>query len=83
MFGCGCPFREDGDTVSKALKIIRDSYCHWSSRYILSDQSSIEAKSIKKAFPGIPVSKNEVILCVVHIMRTWMARIYDKKLVML
>jgi hypothetical protein len=72
---------EDGDTISKALRIIRDSYCRWSPRYILSDQSSIEAKSIKQAFPGVNAGEQEceVILCVVHIMRTWMTRIYDKK----
>ncbi|PKC57479.1 hypothetical protein RhiirA1_472440 [Rhizophagus irregularis] len=63
---------ESCETVSQALKIIRDNYCHWSPRYILSDQSSIEAKSIKKAFPGINGGEQEceVILCVVHIMRT-------------
>ena len=42
---------EDCDTVSEALKIIRNSFCHWIPRYIFSDQSSIEAKGIKKAFP--------------------------------
>jgi hypothetical protein len=86
-FGCwdvGAHFlvsNEDCDTISKALKIIRDSYCRWSPRYILSDQSSIEAKSIKKTFPGMSAGEQEceVILCVVHIMRTWMTRIYDKK----
>ncbi|CAB4418563.1 unnamed protein product [Rhizophagus irregularis] len=36
---------ESCKTVSQVLKIIRDSYCHWSPQYILSDQSSIEAKS--------------------------------------
>ncbi|CAG8810931.1 7345_t:CDS:2, partial [Gigaspora margarita] len=35
---------ENSDTVGVALKIIRSKLCHWSSRYILSDQSSIEAK---------------------------------------
>jgi len=63
---------EDADTVSKALKIVRNICCHWSPHYILSDQSSIEAKSIKKTFPGVNASEQEckVILCVVHIMRT-------------
>ena len=47
---------------------------------ILSDQSSIKAKSIKKAFSGIAVGEQEceIILYVVHIMRTWITRIYDK-----
>ncbi|RHZ89716.1 hypothetical protein Glove_12g29 [Diversispora epigaea] len=71
---------EDCDTISKALKIIRN-YCHWSPRYILFDQNSIEAKGIKKAFPGISAGEQEceVILCVVHVMRTWMTKIYEKK----
>ncbi|PKY56610.1 hypothetical protein RhiirA4_477030 [Rhizophagus irregularis] len=35
----------------------------------------------KKAFPGINGGEQEceVILCVVHIMRLWMSKIYDKK----
>ena len=62
---------EDCDTVSEALKIIHN-YCHWIPRYILSDQSSIEAKGIKKAFLSINTSeqKCEVILCIVHVIRT-------------
>ncbi|CAB4484293.1 unnamed protein product [Rhizophagus irregularis] len=44
---------EDADTVTEALIIIRNKYCHWSPRYILSDHSNIEAKSIKKTFPGM------------------------------
>ncbi|RHZ89850.1 hypothetical protein Glove_9g317 [Diversispora epigaea] len=49
---------EDCDTISQALKIVR-SYCNWSPRYILSDQSSIEAKGIKKAFPGISAGEQD------------------------
>ena len=72
---------EDADTVAEALIIIRNKYCNWSPRYILSDQSSIEAKSIKKAFPGITAGEQEcqILLCVVHVMRTWMQKIYEKK----
>ena len=73
---------ENSDTVAEALKIIRRNYsCHWSPRYILSDQSSIEIKSIKEAFPGINAGEQEceVILCTVHVMRTWMTKIYEKK----
>jgi hypothetical protein len=71
---------ENYETVLQALKIIRDNYCHWSPQYILSDQSSIEAKSIKKVFPGINSGEQEckVILCVVYIMRLWISKIYDK-----
>ncbi|CAB5203214.1 unnamed protein product [Rhizophagus irregularis] len=72
---------EDCDTVSEALKIVHSSFCHWIPRYILSDQSSIEAKAIKKAFPGISAGEQEceVILCVVHVTRTWMTKIYEKQ----
>ncbi|RHZ88255.1 hypothetical protein Glove_24g42 [Diversispora epigaea] len=43
---------ENCDSISEALKIIRN-YCCWIPHYILLDQSGIEAKGIKKAFPGI------------------------------
>lgn len=71
---------EDSDTVSKALLIIRNKCNGWSPRYMLSDQSSVEAKSIKKVFPGITVSEQEcqIILCTVHVMRIWMQKIYEK-----
>jgi hypothetical protein len=71
---------EDSDTVAEALKKIR-SYCRWFSRYILSDQSSVEFKSIKIVFSGVNASEQEceVLLCVVHVMRTWMSKIHEKK----
>ncbi|CAB4373492.1 unnamed protein product [Rhizophagus irregularis] len=71
---------EDVDTVSQALTIIRNM-CHWSPRYILSDHSNIEANGVKKAFPGISAGEQEceVLLCVVHEMRTWIQRIHKKK----
>lgn len=49
-------------------------------RYVLSDQSSIEAKSIKRTFPGIIAGEQEcqILLCVVHVMRLWMQKIHDK-----
>ena len=72
---------EDCDTVSEALKIIRN-YCYQISHYILSDQSSIEGKGIKKAFSSLSTGKQEceVIFCVVHVMRNWMTKIYEKKI---
>lgn len=72
---------EDSDTVGKALCLIRNRLCRWSPRYILSDQSSIEAKAVKKAFPGISAGEQEceVILCVVHVMRVWLTKIYEKE----
>jgi hypothetical protein len=70
---------EDSDTVAEALKKIR-SYCHWSSCYILSDQSSVEFKSIKIVFPGDAGEQEcEVLLYIVYVMWTWMLKIYEKK----
>jgi len=73
--------KEDSDTIAEALKIIRTKCHRWTPRYALLDQSSAEANSIKQAFPGLRAGKQEceVILCVVHVMRTWMSKIYDKK----
>jgi len=60
---------EDADTVTEALVIIRNKCCRWSPRYILSDQNNIEAKSIKKTFPGIIAGEQEcqILLCIVPI----------------
>ena len=45
------------------------------------DQSATEANSIKQVFPGLHGGEQEcdIILCTVHVMRTWMAKIYDTK----
>lgn len=84
MLGCEFSFfwsNENCDTVSEALKIIQNSFCHWISRYIFLDQSRIEAKGIRNAFFRISTSEQEceIILCIVHMMRTWMTKIYKKK----
>jgi hypothetical protein len=69
---------EDCDTISAALSIIRRLEKRWNPRYILLDQSSTEAKSINAAFPGLHAGEQEcdIILCSVHVMRIWMAKIY-------
>lgn len=69
---------EDGDTVAEALRTIRRFASRWEPRYMLADQSSVEANSIMKAFPGIKCGEQncDVLLCTVHVMRTWMAKIY-------
>lgn len=73
---------ENSDTIAEGLKIIRRFAHRWSPRYFLSDQSNIESNSIKIAFPGLKNGEQEcdIIFCTVHIMRTWMRRIYDKKI---
>ncbi|RHZ71761.1 hypothetical protein Glove_253g79 [Diversispora epigaea] len=72
---------EDSDTIAEALKIIRNICKNWIPGYVLMDQSNIEANSIKKVFPGLKAGENEcrIILCTVHIVRTWIAKIYEKK----
>jgi len=69
---------EDSATVSTGLKLIRRMASRWQPRYMLCDQSSIEANGISVAFPGIRAGEQDcdVILCTVHTMRTWMKKIY-------
>lgn len=69
---------EDSDTVAEALKTVRRFAPHWSPRYMLPDQSSVEANGIKKTFPGIVRGEQEceIILCTVHVMRVWISKIY-------
>ncbi|RHZ51825.1 hypothetical protein Glove_469g15 [Diversispora epigaea] len=73
--------KEDSDTVAEALKIIRRFVCSWKPRYFLSDQSNVEANGIAIAFPGLSKGEQncEVIFCTVHVMRTWMTKIYETK----
>ncbi|RHZ59681.1 hypothetical protein Glove_362g17 [Diversispora epigaea] len=73
--------KEDSDTVAEALIITRRFCSSWKPRYFLADQSSIEAKSIVTAFPGLQKGEQEctVIFCTVHVMQTWISKIYDSK----
>ncbi|RHZ80577.1 hypothetical protein Glove_134g166 [Diversispora epigaea] len=73
--------KEDSDTVAEALKIIRRFVCSWKPRYFLSDQSNVEANGIAIAFSGLSKGEQncEVIFCTVHVMRTWMTKIYETK----
>jgi hypothetical protein len=45
---------------------------------MLPDQSNVEADSVAKAFPGIDRGEQTcgIILCTVHVMPTWMGKIY-------
>ncbi|RHZ85353.1 hypothetical protein Glove_66g168 [Diversispora epigaea] len=72
---------EDSDTIAEALKIIQKFAPHWKPRYFLQDQSNVEANSIKLAFPGLRNGEQEcdTIFCTVHLLRTWMSKIYDVK----
>ncbi|RHZ67799.1 hypothetical protein Glove_299g65 [Diversispora epigaea] len=58
--------KEDSDTVTEALKIIR---------------RNVEANGIAIAFPGLSKGEQncEVIFCTVHVIRTWMTKIYETK----
>ena len=64
-----------------ALKLVRKFERRWSPRYILADQSSVEANAISAAFPGLPAGEQQcdVLLCTVHTMRTWLSKIYHPK----
>ncbi len=72
---------EDSITITQGLKIIRRFAHYWIPRYFLSDQSNVESNSIKIAFSGLKNGKQEcdIFFCTVHVMRTWMSKIYDKK----
>ncbi|CAB5190677.1 unnamed protein product [Rhizophagus irregularis] len=73
--------KEDSETVATGLKAIRRFAHCWNPRYFLSDQSNIESNAIKMAFPGLKNGEQEcdVFFCTVHVMRTWMSKIYEKK----
>ena len=73
--------KEDSNTVLDALKIIKKFGSRWKPRYILADQSHVEANSVAKAFPGLLGGEQEcaVIFCTVHVMRVWMNKIYETK----
>ncbi|RHZ71904.1 hypothetical protein Glove_249g14 [Diversispora epigaea] len=70
---------EDLDTISEVLKIVQRFAVRWKPRYFLQDQSNAEKNSIKLAFPGLKNGEQEceVIFCTVHLVRTWMNKIYD------
>ncbi|RHZ47925.1 hypothetical protein Glove_564g10 [Diversispora epigaea] len=70
---------EDSDTIAEALKIIQKFALHWKPRYFLQDQSNVEANSIKLAFPGFRNDEQEcdTIFCTVHLLQTWISKIYD------
>lgn len=73
---------EDSNTVEEALKIVKQFACHWKPRYFIADQSNVEANSVKIAFPGLQSGEQEcdIIFCTVHVMRTWMNKIYELKM---
>src|SRR5581483_8038870 len=72
---------EDRNTVAEALTIVRQLEPRWKPRYFLADQSNIEANGIKTAFPGLQNGEQEcdVFFCTVHVMRTWLSKIFDPK----
>ena len=71
---------EDSIILTKALRIIRRFAPNWNPRYFLPDQSAIEANAINMVFRGLEAGEMEctIILCTVHIMRTWMSKIYGE-----
>jgi len=68
---------EDSKAIARALKGIRQLVPRWQPRYMLVDQSSIEANGIMEAFPGLTAGEQEcsILWCTVNVMRTWMRKI--------
>ncbi|POG68934.1 hypothetical protein GLOIN_2v1777773 [Rhizophagus irregularis DAOM 181602=DAOM 197198] len=66
---------------------IRNSYGCWDvgAHFFVSKENSetvaMESNAIKMAFPGLKNGEQEcdVFFCTVHVMRTWMSKIYEKK----
>ncbi|CAG8568990.1 1219_t:CDS:2, partial [Scutellospora calospora] len=73
---------ETSEMVAGALQIIRRFKSSWAPRYFLADQSSVETNGIFRAFPGLPKGEQayDVLFCSVHVVRTWMSKIYEPKI---
>ncbi|CAG8510210.1 8156_t:CDS:2, partial [Scutellospora calospora] len=61
---------EDSDMVTEVLVIMWQFCSFWKPQYFLSDQSSVEARSIITAFPGLQKGEQEyeVVLCTIHVI---------------
>ena len=70
--------RENGEIIAEGLKHIKH-WCagKWQPRYVLTDNSAIEQRAIRLAFPGLTAGELEVehLLCSVHSNRTLLRRL--------
>ena len=69
--------RENGEIIAAGLKCIKQWCGGWTPRYILTDDSAIEQRAIRLAFPGLEAGEQEVthLLCSVHSNRTLLRRL--------
>jgi len=58
--------RENGETLSGALRCFKIWCPGWTPRYVMTDDSSIEQKAVGLAFPGLSMGEQEVS----HLLRT-------------
>ena len=70
--------RENGEIIAEGLKHIKN-WCagKWQPRYVLTDDSAIEQRAIRLAFPGLTAGEQEVehLLCSVHSNQTLLRRL--------
>ena len=63
--------RGNSEILAYALQTFK-KWCGWQPRYVLTDDSAVEQRVVRCAFPGLPAGEQEVdhLLCTVHTMRT-------------
>jgi hypothetical protein len=63
--------RENSEILAYALQTFK-RWCGWQPRYVLTDDSAVEQRAVRHAFPGLQAGEQEVghLLCTVHTMRT-------------
>ena len=72
--------RENGEIIAAGLNYIKQWCTKWKPRYILTDESAIEQRAIRLAFPGLDAGEQVVthLLCSVHSNRTLLRRLGSK-----
>jgi len=58
--------RENGETLSEALRCFKIWCPGWTPRHVMTDNSSIEQKAVRLAFLGLSMGEQEVL----HLLRT-------------
>jgi hypothetical protein len=72
--------KENSRTVALGLteirKMLQPLSLRWEPRYFVLDQSQIEVKALRYAFPGLDNGEQEITVyyCFVHLMRTLMKK---------
>jgi len=74
--------RENGETLSGALRCFKIWCPGWTPRYVMTDDSSIGRKVVRLAFPGPSIGEQGVshLLCTVHSESTLKCPIRPKNL---